>query len=369
MITILYDTDIFIRQKYGGIRLYFSSLINKLSAFPVAIQPDPLHLQSLEPRSSFYDSIAHFSRITYSLTRSLRPSSDRAFVYHPTYYSDPFLPYYKYPSVVTIHDLIHEKYYEFFDSSYSTRRLRAYVDAKLTCMLHATAIIAVSQATADDILDVYPFIDSSKIFVIPHGSDHLSSYPIVPSPLSSSLEYLSKDPFFLYVGSRSNYKGFYILLRSFKSLCIDFPSLRLICVGSSFTFEEYKAISYFGLSSHVISYSALNSELPYLYSTTLGLIYPSFCEGFGLPILEALSFNCPVVCSNIPPFLEIGGDLPFYYPPNDFQELTYLLRRLALNSLLIRKDQLNSSKLHSSLFSWSNTAKLTYELYSQIQSI
>ena len=368
MINVVYDNDIFIRQKYGGIRLYFSSLIDKLSDFPVSIQPDPILLQSIEPRSYLYDSISHLRRLSFSLSRSFRASNASNFVYHPTYYTDPFLPYCHFPSVVTIHDLIHEKYYEFFDSSYSKRRLRSYVEAKLSCMLNATAIIAVSQATADDILEVYPFIDFSKIFVIPHGSDHLSSFPIIPSPLPPSLEFLSRAPFFLYVGSRLNYKGFHILLRSFKTLCVDFPSLRLVCVGSSFSPEEYKAISDLGMTLNVFAYSALNSELPFLYSSALGFIYSSFCEGFGLPILEALYFNCPVICSNISPFREVGGGLPFYYSPDNGHQLTNLLRHISLNSTSIRQDQLLKSISHSSLFSWSNTAKLTYELYSHIQT-
>ena len=369
MIKILYDNDIFIRQKYGGIRLYFASLIDKLSEFPVSIQPDPSRLLSFEPRSFLFDSISHLRRLSVSFSRSFRVLGTRDCIYHPTYYSDPFLPYCPFPSVVTIHDLIHEKYYEFFDSTYSTRRLKSYVEAKLSCMLSATAIIAVSQATADDILEVYPFIEPSKIFVIPHGSDHLSSFSVNPSPLSPLLEFLSRHQFFLYVGSRSNYKGFYVLLRSFKMLCDDLPSLSLLCVGSSFSPQEYKAINDLGLTLNVFSYSALNSELPYLYSSALGFIYPSFCEGFGLPILEALYFNCPVICSNIPPFCEVGADLPFYYPPNDVKRLTYLLRYLALNSESIRKHQLPNSISHASLYSWSNTAKLTFELYAHVQSL
>ena len=323
MINIFFDNDIFIRQKYGGIRLYFSSLIDNLSSFPVSIRPDSISLHSTVPRSFLYDSISHFRRLTSSFSRSLRISGDNACVYHPTYYTDPFLPIYRCPSVVTIHDLIHEKYFEFFDSYYSQYKVKSYVNAKLSCMLNATAIIAVSQSTADDILDIYPFIDSSKIFVIPHGSDHLSSYPILPSSLSPLLHSLTRHPFFLYVGSRSNYKGFYILLRSFKNLCSVYSSLKLVCVGSPLTAEEYKAISDLGISSNVVTYSALNCELPYLYSSSLGFIYPSFCEGFGLPILEALSFNCPVIITDIPQIREIGGDLPLYYSPNNGHHLTF----------------------------------------------
>lgn len=369
MINIIYDTDIFLRQKYGGIRLYFTSLIDELSNLPVSIHPNPSRLRSINPRSSLYDSFAHLRRVSRSLGRVFQVPSDKLLIYHPTYYVDPFLPFYNLPYVVTIHDLIHEKYSEFFESSYSKHRLKTYVAAKLSCMVNAAAIIAVSQATADDILDVYPFIDSSKIFVIPHGSNHLSSFSIAPSPFLPSLELISKDPFFLYVGSRFNYKGFYVLLRSFMEVCKDIPSLRLICVGLAFSPEEHKAISDLGLTANVASYSALNSELPYLYSSSLGFVYSSFCEGFGLPILEALSFNCPVICSDIPPFREVGGDLPFYYSPHNVRQLSTLLRHIAKESWSIRKDQCLSSLSWSSQFSWSNAAKLTFELYSSVLSL
>ena len=316
MINVVYDSDIFIRQKYGGIRLYFSSLIDKLIDFPVSIQPDPILLQSIEPRSYLYDSISHLRRLSFSLSRSFRVSNARNFVYHPTYYTDPFLPYCHFPSVVTIHDLIHEKYYEFFDSSYSKRRLRSYVEAKLSvCLMQRQSLLCLKPLLTIFSKSTLLLISLRSLLFLMVPTIYL--FPITPSPLPPSLEFLSRAPFFLYVGSRLNYKGFHVLLRSFKTLCVDFPSLRLVCVGSSFSPEEYKAISDLGMTLNVFAYSALNSELPFLYSSALGFIYSSFCEGFGLPILEALYFNCPVICSNIPPFREVGGGLPFYYSPDN----------------------------------------------------
>lgn len=368
MFQVLYDSDIFIRQKYGGIRLYFTSLINELSKFSISIYPNPTSLQFTYPRSSLYNSFSHISRISRSLYRTFSLMQETSLIYHPTYYSDPFLPFLSTPYVITIHDLIHEKYSDFFDSGYSRKRLNSYVSAKLSCMVNASAIIAVSKATADDILDVYPFIDSSKIFVIPHGSDHFSCFSTRLSQPSPSLEFISKDPYFLYVGSRLNYKGFYILLRSFRDIISDFVPLKLICVGSAFSTEERKAITDLGLSANVISYTALNSEMPYLYSSSLCFIYPSFCEGFGLPILEALSVNCPVICSDIPPFREVGGDLPFYYSPHDVKKLSNLLRHLAKSSSSIKSGQHLSSVTQSSQYKWRNSANLTYDLYRSILS-
>jgi len=369
MMRIIYDNDIFLRQKYGGIRLYFTSLIAELANYPVSIHPNPSRIRSIYPRSTLSNSLSHLLRVTRSFGRGLRLPSEELLIYHPTYYSDPFLSSCNLPFVVTIHDLIHEKYSEFFESCYPRQRLKSYVAAKLSCMVNATAIIAVSQATADDIIDFYPFIDSSKLFVIPHGSDHLSSFSIAPSQLSPSLEAISRDPFFLFVGSRLNYKGFHILLRSFMEVCKDSPFLRLICVGVPFSSEENMAISDLGLSANVAYYSALNSELPYLYSASLGFVYPSFCEGFGLPILEALSFSCPVICSDIPPFREVGGDLPFYYPPHNPRQLSTLLRHIAIHSSSIRKSQCLSSVSRSRQYCWSDTAKLTFQLYSSILSL
>ena len=201
-------------------------------------------------------------------------------------------------------------------------------------MLNATAIIAVSQSTADDILDIYPFIDSSKIFVIPHGSDHLSSYPILPSSLSPLLHSLTRHPFFLYVGSRSNYKGFYILLRSFKNLCSVYSSLKLVCVGSPLTAEEYKAISDLGISSNVVTYSALNCDyhictLPPLDLFTLLFARVLVCQYLKhSPLIVLLS-------ARTSPIREIG-DLPLYYSPNNGHHLTFY-SVVFLNSQTIRQ--------------------------------
>jgi glycosyltransferase involved in cell wall biosynthesis len=363
VIKILFDTDIFIRQRFGGIRTYYTSLITELLKLPVSIHPKFSELQQISPAGNIADAAAHAARLSRSIVRIFPFVHSNVDLYHPTYYTDPFISLHKFPTIVTIHDMIHEKYSDFFDRGYSRSRLKAYISAKLKCMIHATAIISVSQSTADDILDTYPFIESSKIYVVPHGSHHLGRPTSKLFDTSPFLFNLTNQPYILYVGSRSNYKGFFILLRALASIPSFSNLIKLVCIGSHFTINEHTAIQSLGLTNTVISYSANDCEMAHLYSSALCFVYPSFCEGFGLPILEAMSLNCPIICSDIPPFREVGGSLPFYYNPYDFTHLSSLLSYIIANSSSIKVAQQYSSMLQASLFTWRNTARLTYDVY------
>lgn len=105
-----------------------------------------------------------------------------------------------------------------------------------------------------------------------------------------------------------------------------------------------------------------DKELPYFYKNAICLVYPSFYEGFGLPVLEAMSLGVPVICSNTSSLPEVGGDAPLYVVPDDENDLRKALIKIdkdkSLRDQLIKKGWVQAKK-----FSWRKSAQKLVKLY------
>ena len=365
-----FDRDIFQIQRHGGIRLYFTELNRALlvgfssrvklisPSFPSKVFPLVAELQD----NAVFNGLVLCSLLT-SFVVSMLPALLCRYpkIYHATYYRNPFLRWSLNPVVVTVHDMIHECFPQYFDTAYQAS-IQTYVKAKRRCIFAADAIIAVSHATKEDILRVYPDIDSSRIHVIYHGADHIPNIadegrcqpPLVGVPFRR---------FLLYVGSREHYKGFNDLLCAFASFSNLYDDCGLVCVGKPFTDAEAAELSSLALTELVISVPANESELIALYRHALAFVYPSWREGFGLPILEAMRARCPVVCSDIPSSREIAGRHAFFFNPADPGDLLSTLSEILILSPIDLKMRLNASFDLASCFTWENTAALTCDLY------
>ena len=127
-------------------------------------------------------------------------------------------------------------------------------------------------------------------------------------------------PFLLHVGGNQWYKNRLGVLEVFARLRAraDFRGYRLMMVGKPLTAEMRSFIASHNLRADVTELTFLaNEDLRALYSLAEGLVFPSFEEGFGWPIIEAQACGCPVFTSNRPPMNEIGGDAACYFDPRD----------------------------------------------------
>lgn len=172
----------------------------------------------------------------------------------------------------------------------------------------AAVIQTPSEATKQDIIRFLD-IDPQKIVVIPWGIDKIV---FDRSFLPFNKEYL------LFVGSRSGYKNFNLLLKDFSLISQNEKDLFLVCTGSPFSPEEINLINQLGLSNKVIQKKVFSQEEMYqLYSHAIALVFPSSCEGFGLPLLEASICGCPLFLNDIACFREIAKDNAIYFTINN----------------------------------------------------
>jgi len=108
-------------------------------------------------------------------------------------------------------------------------------------------------------------------------------------------------------------------------------------------------------------------DLPALYSAAAAFVYPSLYEGFGIPILEAMSCGAPVITSNTSSMPEISSDAALFFDPTDVQQLTTLLLEVMGNEKL-RKELSRKGIERAGQFSWEKTARATLKIYEDLYS-
>ena len=115
-------------------------------------------------------------------------------------------------------------------------------------------------------------------------------------------------------------------------------------------------------SNNILFLNDNQTNLSFLYSNVAALIYPSFYEGFGLPIIEAMSFGCPVISSNGGALEEIGGKGIEYFNPLDIDDISFKLEKI-LSSNETLNTQINYGLERCQKFSWEKCAKETIDVY------
>lgn len=377
---LLLDYQVFTNQQYGGISKYFCEILHyfpkEVSAEIALKYSDNVHLKSnkisreikdiFDPGKAFLGGVEFPGKgRLFKIAKSLWPerfdtpetlNQNLAIeflkkcsfdIFHPTYYDDYFMDYIgRKPFVITIHDMIYEKFPEFFPLADKT------IFKKKKLAQKASHIIAVSENTKKDIINFLD-ITEEKITVIYHGSPGLSNKK------SKHLEYNFK--YLLYVGARSGYKNFIFFIQSVASL-LNRIDIFLICTGLPFSKDELKLLEYLEINERVINIFASESELRELYNNAEALIFPSLYEGFGIPILEAFANSCPVILSETACFREIAGDAGLYFDPKSRNEICEKIDSL-LNSNHLKDEMKKKGIERSRLFTWTSAADKTFNVY------
>lgn len=360
---ILYDGRIYAGQAGGGINRYFTNLINRL---PTTDRP---LLTAIRHPSAQFPNHPNLRVSKYSRFRLTRFSAalEKAYfrtlestlkfdLIHPTYYSlltGKDVNEYKCPAVITVHDMTHERYPEFFSNAADTT-----VEAKRKAVMAAQAIICISHNTKCDLLDLYA-IPENKITLIPLATDFSISQ-------SYGHEAIPPQPYFLYVGGRAGYKNFDVLLKAFAKIVSTQSDVRLCITGSPFNANEQKTINDLGLSQFVCHYGFVSDHhIAKLYRCSVALVYPSLYEGFGLPPLEAMACGGAVIASNCSSIPEVVGDAGILVSPTSYKAFADALLWL-LESPSMRENLVNKGFRQVKQFSWDKTAAQTYEVYSSV---
>ncbi|HVO66108.1 MAG TPA: glycosyltransferase family 1 protein, partial [Syntrophales bacterium] len=162
---------------------------------------------------------------------------------------------------------------------------------------------------------------------------------------------------------RSSYKNFTGLLTAIHEIVSTNPDVVLTVVGPPFNEEENKLISRLKLTKHIEHYGHVGDRhLAKLYRCSIAFVYPSLHEGFGIPLLEAMSCGTPVVASNCSSFPEVVGDAGLLFDPKANGELTDILL-LLLNRPAERDRLIAKGFERAKAFSWEKTVAQTVAVY------
>jgi len=360
---ILYDYEVFARQRYGGISKYFYELISGLMDFEnvnaslfLGMNNSGYDFKALRNKLLIKGNKVAYSDKLHFLLNLLNKKSfekfanDNSFdLFHKTYYSDAGLKL-KVKKVSTIHDMTHELYPKFFANSDNTSKL------KKKCVESSDGLICVSDTTKEDLMNLYN-IENKKIRVIHHGIKKLEQQNFV--------NYIN-EPYLLYVGQRWGYKNFNTLLAAYSIADKIRKNYKLICFGGGeFNISERVFLEENRLNDNVLHVTGNDFVLNSYYRYAAAFVYPSYYEGFGFPPLEAMNCSCPVLASSNGSVSEIVGDAALLFKPSDLNELISKLE-LLLESSDLRTKLIEKGMERVKMFSWETCVKEHYKFYNEL---
>ena len=237
------------------------------------------------------------------------------------------------PSVVTIHDVA---FRTFPDMYHMPDRIIYDLKWRHACK-RADRIIAISESTKQDIIRFYG-VDPDIIDVVYQPVNNLY-YTGDSGICPPSLARYTSRPYMLYVGSINSRKNLLGIVKAIELLPKDLQ-IPLIVIGGGREYKQ-KVTGYIAerrLENLIIfSPEKVGTEgLRYLYSNARMLVYPSFYEGFGLPVVEAMLSNCPVVTSNVSSLPEAAGPDSLLADPSDIQDIADKMKLLLTDDALRR---------------------------------
>ena len=239
-------------------------------------------------------------------------------------------------TVVTIHDIIFERYPE----QYSKIDVAIYRKKFMYACQYADKVIAISEQTKRDIMEFYK-TPEEKIAVCYQSCNPAFAETVTEKIKQQVKEkYSLPDEFFLYVGSIIERKNLLGICKAVYLLRNDF-NIPLVVIGDGGKYKEQVKdfIKQNGLEDRIIflsenplakvASSFLRAEdFPAIYQSAIAMIYPSYFEGFGIPVLEALCSRLPVITSNVSCLPEAGGDGAYYVNPAIAEEIATGMKRI-----------------------------------------
>lgn len=362
---ILYDSKIFQLQKYGGISRYFVNLIQRVAREEQVVVSASLYVNNY--LAELPPGLVKGVKLAWSPPGSGRVlewvgrAVDRVViaksspdVLHETYYSRQAVAPASIPSVLTVYDMIHERYANMFPRRVDIARRKA------AAVSRASHVICISENTRRDLLEFYD-VDPNKVSVVHLGYDVLNAGMDSgerASTLSKSLPYL------LYVGERAFYKNFQTFLRAYAGSVWLRKNFRIICFGGGgFQADELELIRELDIKpGQIEQVGGGDNMLAVHYQNAAAFVYPSLYEGFGIPPLEAMALGCPVVCSNTSSIPEVVGDAGEYFDPEHVESIRASVESV-LQSTEKRAELIQKGYKKCAEYSWDRCASETLEIY------
>jgi len=315
---IAYNSQIFRMQEYGGISRYVVNLARRVAREEQVVVSAPLYINNY--LAELPRELVRGMRMTWRPSRGARlvdwvgTTLDRMIisgvspdVLHETYYSYRSVAPVSTPKVLTVYDMIHERYSNWFAPNDDTARRKA------ASVSRASHVICISENTRRDLID-YCRIDPDKVSVVHLGYEVLDEGAVTNT---ADLTMNNSAPYILYVGDRIGYKNFKALLRAYAGSAWLRANFRLVCFGGGqFRSDELELMGELSIEhDHIEQVGGGDDVLAGYYRNAAAFVYPSLYEGFGIPPLEAMALGCPVICSNTSSIPEVVGDAGEYFDP------------------------------------------------------
>ena len=278
-------------------------------------------------------------------------------IYHAT---EHLLPWTTRPSVMTVHDLIFERYPE-----HHTLANRAFLRVAMPLFVRrAGAIIAVSNHTKRDLLELYR-TPPDKVHVVEEGIEERFS-PVEKQEVQLALEKHSiRRPYLLMVGTLEPRKNHALSFEALARLkAAGWPHCLVVAGSRGWLFDSVQSnVDRLQLSDDVIFTGRVpDTDLPAIYSGADCLLMPSLYEGFGIPVLEAMACGTPVVCSKASSLPEVAGPAARYIDSMTGEALAETVRQLLTNPEAA--EQMCTKGLRrAARFCWREAAIKTADVY------
>lgn len=370
-------------SKPSGVGFYVANLISALDIlqkeenFQLGVVYQPGLKNWLRGNFSFPESFKHYSqqylvplpvRISdLLLALAFKPSLS----YLEKYFGFPDIlhgtNYSVYPcqnslKVMNIYDLTFIKYPNYIDSVVKT-----YTKRVKRCLQWTDLVLTISESSKKDIIE-YLEVDPKKVYVTPLASRYYPNY--LSEEIAQSLEkqanYDFSKPYLLFVSTIEPRKNINTIITAFNFLKEKYKiEHQLILIGKKgWNYQPvFAAIENSPWRNQIHHLNYLSNELVALfYSKADVFVYPSHYEGFGLPVLEAMTLGAPVLSSNTSSIPEVTGDAAILVDPNNPVQLAEAILKVISDSQL-RQELINKGKARAKLFSWERTAKETLNAY------
>lgn len=317
----------------------------------------PSYCQTIKPNGMLYKHIP-------SLWRSFGIPADydrlQLDIYHGLSNEIPYqFGKKKTRTVLTMHDLIFLK----FPELYPWIDQKIYRQKYISSCKRADSIIAISHQTKQDLIELAD-MDEKKIKVIHQGCSPIFGLASTTEMLDKVQNKYNLPPsFILTVGAIEERKNQMLIVEALHAGKMDIP---LIIVGKAvgnWQLEMEHRISEMGMANRVIILNDVpNEDLPSLYQRASLFVYPSFYEGFGIPLLEALHSGVPVISSKGSCLEEAGGPGSVYIDPKNCDELAFVMEQLLFDTNR-REQMIRDGYQYAAMFSDKNIADKVNDVY------
>ncbi len=271
----------------------------------------------------------------------------------PTHYAPRFSSI---PTVISIMDVS----YIHFPHLFNKKDLYQLQNWTKYSVKNAKKILTISEASKRDIIRLYDISEDRVVVTYPGLKKTYSNSPLLMNVLQE--KYMISGTYILFVGTLQPRKNIEKLIEAFSHVVTSHTDLKLVIVGKQgWQYENIvKAPKKFHIEESVLFVSYVpDEELATFYKNALCFVLPSLYEGFGLPVLEAMAYDCPVITSTVSSLPEAGGDAALYVDPESVDDIAMKITEVVANPSL-RATMIEKGKKQVKKFSWEKTAKETF---------